>query len=362
MAASRASKALTIKSHQGPYRAEFTDAFRELARPLPGAHYLLDANVAGRYQEQLSAVLGSPSVLTITATEEAKSLERFPAYVEHLVSRGVRRGQPLIAVGGGIIQDIACFLAATLLRGLEWRFYPTTLLAQADSCIGSKSSINCGGAKNILGTFTPPRRVGIDLAFLGTLPESDVRSGIGEMLKVHAIEGPKSFDRIAADYPRLLSDRKILADYVLRSLRIKKGLIEKDEFDRGVRRVMNYGHSFGHAIEAATGFAIPHGLAVTVGMDMANYVAVGLKRTRAAHYARMRPVLAANYRGFERTPIPLEGFLAAISKDKKNSAAALGLILPDAAARVGLVLVPNDPAFRKLCGDYLASGRERALA
>ena len=107
-----------------------------------------------------------------------------------MVDKKIRRGQFLIAIGGGIIQDITCFLASTVMRGLPWIFYPTTLLAQSDSCIGSKSSINSGAVKNILGTFTPPKKVVIDVGFLGTLEKKDLFSGIGEMLKVHAIDSP----------------------------------------------------------------------------------------------------------------------------------------------------------------------------
>ena len=100
----------------------------------------------------------------------------------------------MVAIGGGIIQDITCFLASTMMRGLPWIFYPTTLLAQSDSCIGSKSSINSGEVKNILGTFTPPNKVIIDINFLKSLEEKDILSGIGEMIKVHAINSPESFD------------------------------------------------------------------------------------------------------------------------------------------------------------------------
>jgi 3-dehydroquinate synthase len=132
----------------------------------------------------------SEKVLIIEATEENKSLAQFPAYVDSLFGLNVRRGQKLVAIGGGIIQDITCFLAATMMRGLPWMFYPTTLLAQSDSCIGSKSSINSGEVKNILGTFTPPEQVVIDVDFLKTLEEKDIFSGIGEMIKVHAVETP----------------------------------------------------------------------------------------------------------------------------------------------------------------------------
>ena len=153
------------------------------------AHFIIDERIASLYENTISLIAGSPSMLRIEATESAKSLDQFPLYVTHLVEAGLRRDHTLIAVGGGIIQDITCFLAATMLRGVEWSFVPTTLLAQADSCIGSKSSINGGGAKNILGTFTPPHEIALTTTFLKTLKSVDLKSGMGEILKVHAIAG-----------------------------------------------------------------------------------------------------------------------------------------------------------------------------
>jgi 3-dehydroquinate synthase len=250
--------------------------------------------------------------LAIEAIEPNKSLDKFPAYVDHLVSQKIRRGHTLIAIGGGIIQDITCFLAATMLRGIDWQFYPTTLLAQADSCIGSKSSINAGSAKNILGTFTPPNRIFISSRFLDTLPEGDVRSGVGEMLKVHVIDGPDSFNAISADYETLFEDRARMLHYMRRSLEIKQTYIEKDEFDRGPRLVFNYGHSFGHAIEGATKFGIPHGIAVTMGMDLANWISAEMGTGERSHYERMHPALAANYRGYEHHPVPLDEMMELI--------------------------------------------------
>jgi len=350
------SEQLVIQSYKGPYTVTFDDdAFAHLnANVSPQAHFIVDANVADLYANELSNVLASPSVLQIEALEANKSLDKFTGYVEHLVSRGIRRGHTLIAIGGGIMQDITCFLGATMFRGLDWRFYPTTLLAQADSCIGSKSSINVGKLKNMLGTFTPPAQITISTRVLGSLDEREIRSGLGEMLKVHVIDGPQSFDQIAADYPRLLADPVVMRRYIHLSLNIKKRIIEKDEFDRGIRNVMNYGHSFGHAIESATDFAIPHGIAVTIGMDMANYTAMRFGLMDKRHYERMHPTLAANYAGFKHVEIPLGAFLEAIAKDKKNTNTQLRLILPDAAARVSRGLYANDATFRTICADYLA--------
>ena len=350
-----------IQSHTGPYRVNFDeDGIAKLNDAPPrNTHIIADAHVAELYANELENVLSLPSVLRIDAVESNKSLECMPSYVDHLVRHRIRRDHTLLAIGGGIIQDITCFLAATLLRGVEWQFMPTTLLAQADSCIGSKSSINSGGTKNILGTFTPPRQITLTTRFLGTLDERDVRSGIGEMIKVHAIDGPETFDRMAADFDQLQENRELLLKRLRKALEVKRAYIEDDEFDRGPRNIFNYGHSFGHAIEAATEFAIPHGISVTIGMDMANAAAVHFDVSSDYHRQRMKPVLATNYRGFEKTEIPLEPFIEAISRDKKNTGGKqLTLILPDRDGRIAKGVYPNDDGFASFCAGYLASGRQ----
>jgi 3-dehydroquinate synthase len=350
---------MVIQSHRGPYQVHFeSDAFEKLNRAVPEkSHFIIDARVAELYAGQLDRVLASPSVLKIAASERSKTLDRFTGYIEHLVARKVRRGDTLVAIGGGVIQDITCFIAATLLRGLDWQFFPTTLLAQADSCIGSKSSINVGDAKNLMGTFTPPAVIRISTSLLDTLPEQDICSGVGEMLKVHAIDGPDSFGKIAAGYEEILSNRSVMVEYIRRSLEIKKRFIEQDEFDRGIRNVMNYGHSFGHAIESSTDFAVPHGIAVTLGMDMAGFAAARLGKTAECHFVRMHPVLARNYRGFENVSVPIDAFLAAIAKDKKNSRDQLSLILPDADCCISRHSIPNDSRFREICQEYFTKAR-----
>ena len=353
------SARLGSNSHTGPYSASFDiSAFDKLNAYIPeNAHFLIDRQVAALYAEPICDVLDSRSVMLIDAIEANKSLDRMPNYVEHLVAKGVRRNHILIAIGGGIIQDITCFLAATLLRGVEWKFYPTTLLAQADSCIGSKSSINAGTAKNILGTFTPPREVVISTRVLKTLKKNDLRSGIGEMLKVHAIEGSEAFSRIANDYDALFEGNDAMLSYIRRSLEIKKAYIETDEFDRGARNVFNYGHSFGHAIESATNFAIPHGIGVTIGMDMANFISSEIGFGNEILFNARHGILKRNFLGFEDYPVPLNAFLDAISKDKKNVGEGLTLILPNKNAQIRKKSITNDKRFQDLCAAYLQGVR-----
>jgi len=347
---------LVIQSHRGAYTVRFARPFEGLHSGLGDhEHLIIDARVADLYSKLLSPALAGRSVLRIEATEANKSFERFPAYVMHLLDHGIRRDHVLIAVGGGIIQDITSFIAATLVRGLPWRFYPTTLLAQADSCIGSKSSVNIGCYKNQLGTFTPPNDIVISTDLLETLDETDVRSGLGEMIKVHIISGAEDIRAIAADYTRIAKDRQLMTHYIRRSLEIKKVKVEADEFDRNERLIMNYGHSFGHAIESATDYSIPHGIAVTIGMDIANYVSHRFGLIGRELYEELHALLAMNYAGFDQMAIPEDRFFAALARDKKNTGGDVSLILIRGPGQVFRDRRPNDEQFRSICRDYFAN-------
>ena len=351
------SEPLVIQSHRGPYSVVFDDAIpSDLGRLVEGEiHCLIDSNVARFYESALRAILDHPNTVIIEATEENKSIEKTIPVFERLVRNKVRRDHTLVAIGGGIIQDISCFIASTLLRGLSWRFIPTTLLAQADSCIGSKSSINLGATKNILGTFNPPQRIVIHAGFLETLERKDIQSGIGEIIKVHAIDGIAAFDRLAGDFDRLFGDRAVLLGYIRAALLIKQRFIEEDEFDRGIRNIFNYGHSFGHAIESATHYGVPHGIAVTIGMDMANYLAAKRNLLPVEHYHRMHPILRKNYGKYAKAPILLDEMLSALMKDKKNTSTMLGLVFPvGEQAAIQRVQVAPDEMFRSQCAEFFA--------
>lgn len=348
-----AEKRMMIESYKGPYPVDFGPAFAGLEKELGEKEFLIiDSNVANLYASVLASALASSRVLRIEATEANKSLEKISDYVLTLTKQGIKRGCTLVAVGGGILQDITAFLAAVLFRGMPWRFYPTTLLAQADSCIGAKSSINVGGYKNQVGTFTPPDGIHIAIDVLETLTDADFRSGIGEMIKVHLIKSRDDFKTLEENYPKLRRDKKVLLETIYRSLKIKKELIEVDEFDQKERLVLNYGHSFGHAIEGATHYKIPHGIAVTMGVEMANYVSREFGFITDAVYREIQPVLRQNYSGFEQVDIPLDPFFESLSKDKKNIGKDVSLLLTRGPGNVFKDRYPNDERFQSLCKSY----------
>ena len=346
---------LEIISGSGPYEVEFDEtSFSRSDSFLEGnVHIIMDSKLVDLYPKTLSKFINHPNIILIEATEHNKAILQVLPVIETLLNNGARRGHTLVALGGGIMQDIVCFISSVLFRGLDWKFIPTTLLSQADSCIGSKSSINLGKTKNILGTFKPPRSVLICPMFLETLDRCEILSGIGEILKVHTIDGIERFNNVSNDYEALLSDPLVLLKYIQDSLFIKKKYIEVDEYDKGVRNIFNYGHSFGHAIESATQFAIPHGIAVTIGMDMANRISSWRGSLPEIHYERMHGVLRKNYLDYIDVDIPIELLLAALKKDKKNTTESLMLILPiGEQASVEIVAVKADDEFASQCQRY----------
>ena len=338
---------LTIRSRIRDYAVRFRDDFAAaLAEDLcPGDVPVIDRIVHERYAERLSPLLAGRQHLVLDATEELKSYQGVEGVIGRLIELGVRRDHRLVAVGGGVIQDTTAFIASILYRGIGWIFYPSTLLAQGDSCIGSKTSVNFGSAKNQIGGFYPPLHVVIDLAFLDTLPLLELRSGLGEMAHYFLIAGEEDFARFRDDAPRALADRSVLRGLVARSLAIKQGFIERDEFDRKERQVLNYGHTFGHAIETLTDYRVPHGVAVCYGMDLANYVSVQLGLLGAETRARARAVLARIWEGVPLGSLDQQKYESALRKDKKNAAGKLGLILTRGFGQMFKELVPLDERF-----------------
>ena len=331
---------MEIKSTIHNYTVEFDSI--ENIQIEEGDYVIIDENLTDKLNT-------NNPMYVVHATENSKEYTSVTPIIDDIIKSGFRKNNKIIAIGGGVVQDITGFISSTLYRGVEWSFYPTTLLAQGDSCIGGKSSINFGEYKNQLGGFYPPHNIIIDTVLLETLPTLQMYSGIGEMAHYFFIDGRKSFDFFRDHLFHM--DQPDVKSLIEHSLEIKKRMIEIDEFDVGPRRVFNYGHSFGHAIESITNYDIPHGVAVSYGMDIANYVSMKMGYITKEGYDEMYNVLKRVHKIKELPHIGLDDMMNALSKDKKNVGTTLGLVLTKGLGNMFLEQVSPD-IIKPILKDY----------
>lgn len=212
----------------------------------------------------------------IEAEESNKTIEQVSQIYQWLLDEGANKSSTLIAIGGGIVQDLATFVSATYYRGISWKYLPTTLLSMSDSCIGGKCALNQGGFKNQIGIIWPPKLVAVFPGFLETLAQREIVSGYGEILKL-SLTGQGQFFRKFKEFVETKGlVREGLVELIQDSLKSKIPIIEVDEKEANLRRVLNYGHTFGHALEAATNNTVSHGEAIVLGMDLVNYLGTKL--------------------------------------------------------------------------------------
>ena len=270
-------------------------------------------------------------VIFVEAKEENKSLKVVENIIYDLSLKGATKKSRILAMGGGLVQDLSTLAASLYMRGVEWSYLPTTLAAMGDSCIGGKSSINIFDIKNLAGNFYPPNRIHIDTSVISTLPQLELVAGYSEILKICFAHSEKSFIRcIEIICSEMISDEKFI-ELVSLSLECKKYFVEIDEFDRGVRKLLNFGHSFGHALESATNFQLPHGVAVLIGMLAAMKHPDSTKSDLTLELKRVCNYLLATLSSAELDclqNIDFRIFNLAMLNDKKNSNRDLVLILP----------------------------------
>jgi len=347
---------MIIKSKMRDYSIFFVEYFlnslKEYAKQ--NSFFIVDSLIYETYGDRINATVSQDRLLVIEANERNKTIDKSQEIIETLVAGNFRRNDRLVAIGGGVIQDITAFTASILYRGVEWAFFPTTLLAQADSCIGGKTSINLGDKKNLVGNFYPPSDIYIDTAFLSTLTQADISSGIGEMLHYYYYAASPLFEKIISERPKLLADRCLLNDYIHESLKIKKGVIEIDEFDKGERNNFNYGHTFGHALESLSDYTIKHGQAVTIGMDVANYVSLRRGIMKQNTFEAAHILLTKNFPVYSWEHFDMERYIQFLSKDKKNIGGDLVCILAEGSGRISKQRICVDDAFRDILREYFS--------
>lgn len=289
--------------------------------------------VAPLYLERVKLQLGDQfgSAIILPDGEETKTLNTIAEIFDLLMEGKYDRKTTLIALGGGVVGDITGFAAATYQRGINFLQIPTTLLAQVDSSVGGKTGVNHSLGKNMIGAFYQPQCVVADTAVLRSLPAREVKAGIAEVLKYGLINNVEFFDWLAANSENILKlEPKSIAKAVKICCEAKAEIVAEDEKESGVRALLNLGHTFGHAIETATGYGTwLHGETVSMGMVMAADLSHRMEWISAAEAARVRQVIEENF-GMPAQPpadISVEQYLELMSSDKKAELGKIRFIL-----------------------------------
>ena len=305
-----------------------------------------DAFVQERYlpvvQQSLAGTGLDVSTIEVPTGEGSKSLAQFSRIQDSLVAHQLDRGSTLIALGGGVIGDLGGFAAAVYMRGISYVQIPTTLQAQVDASVGGKTAINHPKGKNLIGAFHQPKSVLIDIGTLETLPQRDIRAGLIEVIKMGVIRDQALFEMVEENLDAILNlDSATLIEMISYACIDKAEIVAKDEKESGLRMVLNYGHTFGHALEALTHYnRYRHGEAVSIGMNCAAQLAANLGMFSETDFQRQRVLL-------ERAKLPLvfppdlapEALCDAMYLDKKTLGGKLRLILP---TRIGEVAIRDD--------------------
>jgi 3-dehydroquinate synthase len=319
-----------------------------LEAALPRGPLLLVSNVtiAPLYAPRLKAALGErPLADCLLPDGEAfKTLATLATVYDRLAAARIHRDGAILALGGGVVGDIAGFAAATWQRGIACVQLPTTLLAQVDSSIGGKTAVNHPAGKNLIGAFHPPRAVLADLDTLATLPERELKSGLAEIIKCALIRDRAFLEWLERELPRLLArEAAALAEAIRRACAIKAEIVAGDEREQGARALLNFGHTFAHAIEAAEGYgAWLHGEAVAAGMVLATETSARLGWLDAAAVERVRTLLARAGLPVRAPRIGVERALALMALDKKVQGGKIRLVLLKALGE-GVISGDYDP-------------------
>jgi 3-dehydroquinate synthase len=282
----------------------------------------------GSLKQQLAKGGAEVVVLEVPDGEEQKSLETAGRLYHELTSHHVERTTPILALGGGVIGDLAGFVAATYLRGVPLVPIPTTLLAQVDSSLGGKVAVNHGQLKNQVGAFYQPRLVISDTDTLKTLPPPELTNGLAEVIKSAAIRDSGFFAYLEANMERIKAlDGGVLEEVVFRSAHIKAEVVAKDEKDTGLRGILNYGHTIGHALETASDFGLGHGEAVAIGMLAAGRISCQMGLLQSGELDRLKRLVEKAGLPARMPALDLARLTAAMTHDKKISGGKIRMVL-----------------------------------
>lgn len=314
------------------------------------------AHYGGRVEEiLLDSGLGA-KIIEVPDGERAKSLEVYSDVVEKLLDSCAGRDSVVVSLGGGCVGDLAGFVAATYMRGVRLVHVPTTLLAQVDASVGGKTAINHPRAKNLLGAFHQPSFVLADMDLLRTLPPREVGCGMAELIKYGAMLDQGLFGLLEEEGPAFLRlEAAPLEEAVTAAVRLKAGVVSRDELDQGSRMLLNFGHTVGHSIEAATSHGYSHGEAVALGMVAEAKISVGVGLLSEAEEKRLERLITAYGLPVRASGVPLGAVMALMGNDKKAKAGALRFALPRSLGEGTLISAPPNnlvlSSVREVVGD-----------
>lgn len=309
-------RSLKINSKLTNYEVSFY-SIKEIVNLIKDHTIVIDSNVYNLYQNYFKDL----DCIQYFCEENRKTLDGTSKLLEEFISRKLKVNSKVAVIGGGILQDVVGFACSIFCRGIEYTLVPTTLLSQCDSCIGGKTSINFNSVKNILGTFYPPKTILISTEFINTLTIDDYYSGMGEIVKFNILKNTLSNLNSYSD-----------EDLIYDSLKYKSQIIEIDEFDKKERKFLNFGHTFGHALESVSNYKIPHGSAVLFGILIANSVSklLGLLDEKK-EYQLSNLILnyIKNISYIEKNWFNFDQLLSIIKHDKKNTGTINMILVTD---------------------------------
>ena len=308
---------LKVKSNLNDYKITFHDTVEELLNILDKqSWFIIDKNLKQYYNFDLL-----PNKIFYECNENTKSFDHIEILLKTFTQNQFKSNTEVIIIGGGTLQDVAGFCCSIYSRGIKYKFVPTTLLSQCDSCVGGKTSINFNSIKNILGTFYPPTEILICDKFLQTLSEKDFKSGLGEVFKFKILQNKLNEDIFSKDN---------LNQLIRECLEYKISIIEIDEFDQGLRKLLNYGHTFGHALEITSNYKLPHGSAVILGILIVNDILKELNVETNLDYNVINKIGLSliKHIDLDKEWFNVKDIIKTIKLDKKNTG-KINLVYPD---------------------------------
>jgi len=339
------------------YPVDFIHSSNELLDKLSALNdtvMIVDECIQQFYPDFTQKLAAIAKLFFMAATEENKSLKGIEPIINFLQMNNATRKTTVVIIGGGVIEDTAVFAAHIYQRGLRVVLVPTTLLSMCDSCIGGKCGVNYQNYKNFLGAIHPPEAVYIWQGFLASLPEQEIHSGYGEILKYALLSGSDLYEslKIALSVDGFKNSQTL--NYIYHGLLLKKQLVEEDEYDVGVRHLLNYGHTFGHALEGITNYSLPHGIAVAVGIDMVNYLAWQRGILSETVFLDVH-TLVKRYFQYDMSSLHLNGEMLTkhAIKDKKATQGKNRLVFMEEIGKFRIETLDFDSGVANMLQDYL---------